>query len=38
MKQVLKRQIIELLDTHRIMTIATRRADGWPTSSGRMIS
>ena len=33
MKQEFRRQIIELLDTHRIMTIATNRADGWPQAT-----
>ena len=33
MKHVLKRQIVDLLDRHRIMTIATNRADGWPQAT-----
>ena len=33
MKQEFKRQIVGLLDTHRIMTIATNRADGWPQAT-----
>jgi general stress protein 26 len=33
MKQVFKRQIIELLDRHRIATIATNRSDGWPQAT-----
>lgn len=33
MKRAFKHQIIELLDTHRIMTIATNRADGWPQAT-----
>jgi general stress protein 26 len=33
MKQVFKRQIIELLDKHRIATIATNRPDGWPQAT-----
>jgi general stress protein 26 len=33
MKHVLKRQIVDLLDMHRIMTIATNRADGWPQAT-----
>jgi PPOX class probable F420-dependent enzyme len=33
MKQELKRQIVSLLDGHRIMTIATNRADGWPQAT-----
>jgi nitroimidazol reductase NimA-like FMN-containing flavoprotein (pyridoxamine 5'-phosphate oxidase superfamily) len=30
MKREFKRQIVELLNDHRIMTIATNRDDGWP--------
>ena len=33
MKHAFKRQIIDLLDEHRIMTIATNRADGWPQAT-----
>lgn len=33
MKRAFKRQIIELLDRHRIMTIATNRPDGWPQAT-----
>jgi nitroimidazol reductase NimA-like FMN-containing flavoprotein (pyridoxamine 5'-phosphate oxidase superfamily) len=33
MKQEFKRQIVELLDQHRIMTIATNREDGWPQAT-----
>ena len=33
MKQEFKRQIVELLDQHRIMTIATNRSDGWPQAT-----
>lgn len=33
MKQEFKRQIVQLLDSHRIMTIATNRADGWPQAT-----
>jgi nitroimidazol reductase NimA-like FMN-containing flavoprotein (pyridoxamine 5'-phosphate oxidase superfamily) len=33
MKQELKRQIINLLDEHRIMTVATNRSDGWPQAT-----
>jgi general stress protein 26 len=33
MKQELKRQVIRLLDEHRIMTIATNRPDGWPQAT-----
>ena len=33
MKQEFKRQIVELLDRHRIMTVATNREDGWPQAT-----
>ncbi len=33
MKRQFKQQIIDLLDHHRIMTIATNRADGWPQAT-----
>jgi general stress protein 26 len=33
MKREFKRQIVELLDDHRIMTIATNRPDGWPQAT-----
>ena len=33
MQKTLKQQIIDLLDGHRIMTIATNRADGWPQAT-----
>jgi nitroimidazol reductase NimA-like FMN-containing flavoprotein (pyridoxamine 5'-phosphate oxidase superfamily) len=33
MKREFKRQIVELLDEHRIMTIATNREDGWPQAT-----
>jgi nitroimidazol reductase NimA-like FMN-containing flavoprotein (pyridoxamine 5'-phosphate oxidase superfamily) len=33
MKQEFKRQIIELLGQHRIMTVATNREDGWPQAT-----
>jgi PPOX class probable F420-dependent enzyme len=33
MKQEFKQQIIDLLNRHRIMTIATNRADGWPQAT-----
>lgn len=33
MRDVFKRQIIDLLNQHRIMTIATNRADGWPQAT-----
>ena len=33
MKREFKQQIIDLLNQHRIMTIATNRADGWPQAT-----
>ena len=33
MKREFRRQIVELLDEHRIMTIATNRDDGWPQAT-----
>ena len=33
MKQEFKRQIVDLLNQHRIMTIATNREDGWPQAT-----
>jgi nitroimidazol reductase NimA-like FMN-containing flavoprotein (pyridoxamine 5'-phosphate oxidase superfamily) len=33
MEQELKRLIVDLLDQHRIMTIATNRPDGWPQAT-----
>ena len=33
MKQEFRRQIVSLLDAHRIMTIATNRTDGWPQAT-----
>ena len=33
MKREFKRQVIELLDHHRIMTVATNREDGWPQAT-----
>ena len=33
MKREFKQQIVELLNEHRIMTIATNRADGWPQAT-----
>lgn len=33
MKREFKRQIIDLLDAHRTMTIATNRPDGWPQAT-----
>jgi len=33
MKREFKSRIVELLDDHRIMTIATNREDGWPQAT-----
>ncbi|MEK7662654.1 MAG: pyridoxamine 5'-phosphate oxidase family protein, partial [Actinomycetota bacterium] len=33
MKREFKQQIVDLLDRHRIMTVATNRADGWPQAT-----
>ena len=33
MKQQFRRQIIDLLDEHRIMTVATNLPDGWPQAT-----
>src|SRR5574340_726692 len=33
MKQEFKRQIVDQLNQHRIMTIATNRPDGWPQAT-----
>lgn len=33
MEATFKQQIIDLLDHHRIMTIATNRPDGWPQAT-----
>jgi general stress protein 26 len=33
MKQEFKRKIVDLLNTHRIMTVATNRPDGWPQAT-----
>ena len=33
MKHEFKRQIIDLLDEHRIMTLASNRPDGWPQAT-----
>lgn len=33
MQQAFKKQIIDLLDQHRILTMATNRADGWPQAT-----
>jgi nitroimidazol reductase NimA-like FMN-containing flavoprotein (pyridoxamine 5'-phosphate oxidase superfamily) len=33
MKREFKRQIVDLLNEHRIMTVATNRDDGWPQAT-----
>jgi nitroimidazol reductase NimA-like FMN-containing flavoprotein (pyridoxamine 5'-phosphate oxidase superfamily) len=33
MDEPLRRKIVELLDRHRIMTVATNRPDGWPQAT-----
>jgi nitroimidazol reductase NimA-like FMN-containing flavoprotein (pyridoxamine 5'-phosphate oxidase superfamily) len=33
MDDTLKSKILELLDQHRIMTLATNRPDGWPQAT-----
>lgn len=33
MNEEIRRKILKLLDQHRIMTIATLRADGWPQAT-----
>jgi nitroimidazol reductase NimA-like FMN-containing flavoprotein (pyridoxamine 5'-phosphate oxidase superfamily) len=33
MDESIKRKIIELLDQHRLMTVATNRPDGWPQAT-----
>jgi len=33
MEQEIRKKILTLLDQHRIMTIATRRPDGWPQAT-----
>ena len=33
MDDTLKSKILELLDQHRLMTIATNRLDGWPQAT-----
>ncbi|HEY7609472.1 MAG TPA: pyridoxamine 5'-phosphate oxidase family protein [Alphaproteobacteria bacterium] len=33
MDDALKRKILELLDQHRLMTVATLRPDGWPQAT-----
>ena len=33
MDEILRNKILELLDRHRIMTVATNRPDGWPQAT-----
>ena len=33
MDDTLKSKILELLDQHRLMTVATNRPDGWPQAT-----
>ena len=33
MDDTLKSKILELLDQHRLMTVATNRSDGWPQAT-----
>src|SRR5207244_6856020 len=33
MDEILKSKILELLDKHRLMTVATNRPDGWPQAT-----
>jgi len=33
MDATMKRKIVSLLDSHRVMTIATQRPDGWPQAT-----
>ena len=33
MDQTIERKIVELLDQHRLMTVATNRPDGWPQAT-----
>lgn len=33
MNETLKAQILEIMDSHRIMTVATLRGDGWPQAT-----
>jgi nitroimidazol reductase NimA-like FMN-containing flavoprotein (pyridoxamine 5'-phosphate oxidase superfamily) len=33
MDETLKKKILDLLDQHRIMTVATNRPDGWPQAT-----
>ena len=33
MDDVMKEQLLAIMDAHRIMTVATLRADGWPQAT-----
>jgi nitroimidazol reductase NimA-like FMN-containing flavoprotein (pyridoxamine 5'-phosphate oxidase superfamily) len=33
MDHTIRQKIIELLDQHRLMTVATNRPDGWPQAT-----
>lgn len=33
MDEVLKAKVLEILDGHRLMTVATNRPDGWPQAT-----
>lgn len=33
MDEAIKKQIVDILDSHRIMTVATLRPDGWPQAT-----
>ena len=33
MEETIRRKILELLDAHRVMTLATLRPDGWPQAT-----
>lgn len=33
MDEAIRRKILDLLDTHRVMTVATLRPDGWPQAT-----
>src|ERR1044071_8509475 len=33
MDEIIRRNIIELLDQYRLMTVATSRSDGWPQAT-----
>jgi len=33
MDEALRTKILELLDQHRLMTVATNRPDGWPQAT-----